>query len=344
MASVTNKSSDQCPHKSVLTFMQISVSIIMPVYNASSFLDRAIKSICCQDFQDWELIAIDDGSKDVSGNILDKWSLLDSRIHVLHQENQGVSATRQEGVNLAKGKYVIHVDADDWVETDYLSSLVTVAERDNADFVWCDCYTNEDGLWQMPNEESGNSLIKAMLQQKIWGMLWNKLIRTSICQREDVFFPKDCSMWEDLAFCIQCLLHSETVSYCDKALYHYNLGNTGSLVTRQQDKEISEEWQKAISRINDAIIESDKLNAFEYELNEIKLFAIRNYIDDIRFRNYDKFLNTYPEAIAHIEEYPNYPRRLKSCAQALIDNKRYMIPFILKYDSLLRKFKLRKTV
>ena len=325
----------------LLDNMLISVSIIMPVYNASSFLDRAIKSIYCQDFQNWELIAIDDGSKDDSGDILDRWAREDSRIKVFHQENQGVSATRQRGVLLAKGEYTIHVDADDWVEPDYMSSLLDMARKKEADFVWCDCYTNEAGLWKMPNEETSESLIKAMLQQKIWGMLWNKLIRTSICQRKDVFFPRDCSMWEDLAFCIQCLLHCRKVSYCDKALYHYNLGNNGSLVTRQQDKEISVEWQKAINRINDAIIECDKLNAFEYELNEIKLFAIRNYIDDIRFRNYEKFLNTYPEAIVRIEEYPNYPRRLKSCVKALIDNKKYMIPLILKYDSLLRKLKLR---
>lgn len=313
----------------------------MPVYNAALFLDRAIKSLVDQDMKDWELIAVNDGSKDNSGDILDWWASEDFRIKVFHQENQGVSATRQKGVLLAKGEYTIHVDADDWVEPDYLSSLLDIARQKDADFVWCDCYTNDDGLWRMPNEESAESLIKAMLQQKIWGMLWNKLIRTSICQREVVFFPKDCSMWEDLAFCIQCLLHCETVGYCNKALYHYNLENNGSLVTRQQDKEISVEWQKAINRIDNAFTECNKLKSFEYELNEIKLFAIRNYIDDIRFRNYDKFLKTYPEAIAHIEEYPDYPQRLKSCAKALIDNKKYMIPLILKYDSLLRKLKLR---
>lgn len=99
------------------------VSVIVPVYNVEPYLRKCIESILHQDFSDFEVLLIDDGSTDKSGEICDIFSKKDSRIHVIHQKNMGLAATRRIGVSEASGGYIAFVDGDDWIDTDFISSL-----------------------------------------------------------------------------------------------------------------------------------------------------------------------------------------------------------------------------
>ena len=99
------------------------LSIIIPIYNADAYLVRCIESILNQSFEDFELILVNDGSSDNSGNICDKYASLDSRIRVIHKINQGVSAARNDGLNNAHGKYVMFADSDDYVDKDWCKVL-----------------------------------------------------------------------------------------------------------------------------------------------------------------------------------------------------------------------------
>lgn len=99
------------------------VSIIVPVYKAEGYLHRCVDSILAQTFTDWELLLIDDGSPDRSGEICDEYAQKDSRVRVIHKENGGVSSARQRGQDEACGEYTIHVDPDDWVEPTMLEEL-----------------------------------------------------------------------------------------------------------------------------------------------------------------------------------------------------------------------------
>ena len=123
------------------------VSIIVPVYNAAKPLDRdktvlhrCIDSILNQEFRDFELIVVDDGSKDTSGKILDEYAKTDERINVIHKENSGVSNTRNLAIQNARGKYIQFLDADDWITTDATKSLVRTMEESKADLVIADFY------------------------------------------------------------------------------------------------------------------------------------------------------------------------------------------------------------
>lgn len=98
-------------------------SIIIPVYNAEPYLERSVNSVINQTFPDWELILVDDGSKDGSGQICDCFVQMDSRVQVIHQKNAGAGAARNAGIAQAKGDYVVYVDADDTVERNYLELL-----------------------------------------------------------------------------------------------------------------------------------------------------------------------------------------------------------------------------
>lgn len=320
----------------------MKISIIMPIFNASKYLKKALDSVIQQTLQSWELIAIDDGSTDSSGAILDEYAKKDSRIRVMHQPNRGVAATRQLGVSLAHGDYCIQVDADDWTEPDYLQQLYDKATQTDADMVWCATYVNENNVWQMAAEESADKLIRAILNQLHWGTLWNRLIRRDICQNEGIRFPL-CNMWEDMAYVVQCLTKCKTIAYINKPLYHYRQVET-SLTQTQSHRDISAEHRKAIDCMHAFLQREGLINKYIYELRGLQLFAIRDFIDDKRYLDYDAFLQTYPDAIAHIGEYPNYPMRLKCCAWLLQHGMVCLVPVVCRIDGLLRRLGLSKQI
>ena len=109
-----------------------AISIIIPVYNTEKYLRRCIESVLSQSFTDFELILVDDGSKDSSPQICDEYASQDKRVRVIHKVNGGVSAARNDGLDIAKGEYVTFIDSDDWVEREYLQSLY---DKRSLDFV-----------------------------------------------------------------------------------------------------------------------------------------------------------------------------------------------------------------
>ena len=113
--------------------MEDLISVIVPIYNVESYLEQCIKSIINQTYKNIEIILIDDGSTDKSPKICDKYKQKDSRIIVVHKQNTGVSATRNIGLELSKGKWIAFVDSDDWIEKEYLEELLLNAKKEKAD-------------------------------------------------------------------------------------------------------------------------------------------------------------------------------------------------------------------
>ena len=118
------------------------ISIIVPVYNAESYLEQCLGSILSQDVDSMEIIAVDDGSSDQSASILDRYSV-QFGIIVIHQQNGGASRARNKALTLARGKYVGFVDADDWIEPHMYKTMCNVAEKEDADIVLCNIYRNQ---------------------------------------------------------------------------------------------------------------------------------------------------------------------------------------------------------
>ena len=101
-----------------------TISVIVPVYNAEKYLHRCIDSVLAQTYKDFELLLIDDGSKDSSGTICDEYAAQDARVKVFHKENGGVSSARNVGLDHARGEWIMHLDGDDWIEHDMLERLI----------------------------------------------------------------------------------------------------------------------------------------------------------------------------------------------------------------------------
>ena len=119
------------------------ISIIVPIYKIpEDYLKRCIDSILKQDFTDIELILVDDESPDNSGIICDEYSKKDARIKVIHQKNSGVSVARNSGIDIANGVWISFVDADDWLEKNYVSKFNEIDLNNDSDIIMCDCYVN----------------------------------------------------------------------------------------------------------------------------------------------------------------------------------------------------------
>lgn len=188
------------------------VSIIVPVYNVEKYLPECLDSILASTYQNLEIIVVDDGSPDNCPQICDEYALKDPRIHVIHQENQGLVGARNTGLSVANGTYIAFVDSDDAISPYLYEALVTATEAENADIAACE-YTQDKNTLTMclpqsqytytvlPTfEEQLSAFVRAPSIRKItWtsGFSWNKLYRKEKIRQH---FNNQCLIGEDLRF------------------------------------------------------------------------------------------------------------------------------------------------
>lgn len=215
--------------------MNSLVTFILPVYNAESTIYRCLDSILKQTYCDYEVIIVNDGSIDNSGKICDSYSLNDNRFRVIHKENAGVASARQLGVSLASGEYVIHIDSDDWIESNMLSDMMN--EISDADILVSDYYYNtKHGQTYVRQVDCTTSeeLLEKIIKGEVFGSLWHKLIRRNLYQ--NIKFNTDLTFCEDqlLLFKILTTYQCKVINL-HKAYYHYEC-NEGS-ITQRTDRE-----------------------------------------------------------------------------------------------------------
>lgn len=215
------------------------VSVIVPVYRAEKYLHRCVDSLLAQTLVDFEVILIDDGSPDASGEICDEYACQDSRVKVLHKRNGGVSSARQCGVEQASGEYIIHVDPDDWVEHTMLEVLYNAALEGNFDMVICDFFceysTEKHYVSQKPSSLNHCDVLKDLFIN-LHGSCCNKLVR-SIYYKSTIF-PSDMSLCEDLYVIASILLSPITITYVPMAFYHYVQDDNPASLTKIRNSTI----------------------------------------------------------------------------------------------------------
>ena len=171
------------------------VSIIVPVYNAEAYLEKCINSILAQCFKDFELLLIDDGSKDKSGEICDKYASLDNRIQVFHKQNNGVSSARNIGLDRAKGKWITFIDSDDWIDNTYLDSFLKQSDEVNLIISGCRCFG--DNLKSINLQEASINIENELYDiwkkhyysgDFIYWYPWGKFYKNSIIQKNKLRF------------------------------------------------------------------------------------------------------------------------------------------------------------
>jgi len=223
-----------------------AVSIIIPVYNVDKYLRRCIDSVLSQSFTDFELILVDDGSKDTSPQLCDEYSNKDSRIRVIHKSNGGVSAARNDGLYIAKGEYVTFIDADDWVEEGYLEILLDYSQYDIVFFSYRMIY--EDGYFSeyVFTEKEGNartmwnivaSLKANASKSNFYGYTWNKMFRKEIIDKYGIKFINGLRISEDEVYTLDYCTHANSIKVLPFCLYNYRILGSGLTATRNSTDE-----------------------------------------------------------------------------------------------------------
>ncbi len=206
------------------------ISIIVPVYNVEQYLPRCIDSILSQSFADFELILVDDGSKDNSGAICDGYARKDTRIRVFHKNNGGVGAARNLGLSRANGEWVYFVDSDDIVLPDALETFGCLIES-NTDFVMAGfCASDEYGtIIERPKVQRCGELTAMQALKEMYaptdfgyqGYLWCKLFKKEAIRQNNLQFVESISFNEDRLFIVEYLCCVNNVSYTTKSVYNY---------------------------------------------------------------------------------------------------------------------------
>lgn len=216
------------------------VSIIVPIYNAETYLRRCIDSILRQDYKNFELLLIDDGSTDHSSAICDEYAENDNRIHVYHKANSGVSASRNYALSLCKGIYIQFLDSDDWIPTDSTKLLVRSAEEYKCDLVIADFYrVVGERVSQKGDIEEDQLLTRQQFAEHMvenpadfyYGVLWNKLYRRDIIKKHNIRMDPAISWCEDFLFNLEYIRHADSF-YALQAPVYYYFKRKGSLVSQ----------------------------------------------------------------------------------------------------------------
>ena len=227
------------------------LSIIVPIYNSSRFLDKCINSLVSQTYRNLEIILINDGSLDNSGEICNKWSLCDARIKVIHQSNLGVAAARNRGISVARGNYLMFLDSDDTLSLDACARVVEYAESNAADCVVFG-FLQESGTVWAPKSECAYRNMKEFKKDFVF-WLNSELLSSSVnklYKRERVAttFPEGVSFGEDLIFSLNYIKHCDNIFFVPWPIYQHNNLNEGSLTHTMRNENILdiEKWQTEI--------------------------------------------------------------------------------------------------
>ncbi|WP_294542749.1 glycosyltransferase [uncultured Gemmiger sp.] len=198
------------------------ISVVVPVYNSAPYLETCLRSLLAQTWQDWEAILVDDGSTDGSARLCDTWAKKEPRLRVIHQKNAGVSAARNAGIAAARGEYLAFVDADDWVEPDYLQTLFNcIGSHDMAVCcVWDLSDWNEKVCGETVSLQVLRTTPSRYANPVFINYACNKLYRTALV-RPAIRFPEGVRRCEDAYFAQDCLLACRSIAVCPDKLYHY---------------------------------------------------------------------------------------------------------------------------
>ncbi len=281
------------------------VSVIVPVYKAEKWLHRCVDSILAQTMEDFELLLIDDGSPDRSGEICDEYAKKDKRVKVIHQENKGSVGARNAGLSVAKGKYLAFVDSDDYVKEDMLDKIVDVAEVEKLDIVWCgvECELKDKKVYSVFDvRDDVDFMIKGLFDGRIQGWLCNKLIRREFWNMCNIVVDEKYSVLEDMLISLQLFYCNPKQGVVEEYFYVYNRMNEESYTAGCQM------FVKSIGNINlmyKFLLDNNLLNLYKREFSEWVLsfkIALLNTTRDID-------LASELLSFAH-KEYSIYPSSL----------------------------------
>ena len=274
----------------------------MPVYNAESFIKRAVDSILSQTFKSFELLIVDDGSTDNTPSISDEYAEKDKRIKVFHKENGGVASARQTGLENASGEFCIHFDADDYATSQMIAEMYATAISTNADVVIADYYyQTSEGSFFCSNQEfelkKSSDILIDILEGRLFGSLWNKLIRTSLYRDNGIIFTPGINYCEDILVLAKMFKDDNArIVHHPCAFYTYYCENNDS-ITMHYDMTKLKMRIMCLDELHNVLKDSKYKHALESFIWEVKIEAYHYGI--IKLKDFEKVYHNSIDFIFH---------------------------------------------
>ena len=307
----------------------MKISVIIPAYNQGKYLVRAIESVINQNIKEYEIIIVNDGSTDNTGEICEEYAKKYDRIKYIKQENKGLGGARNTGLNSAIGEYILFLDSDDAFVPNCFAGLYLFAKSKNADIVYFDEIIADSNLNKQYIARTYSEMnveidkIKALKQCMNPAHVWSRMYK-----RSTISSYKFVSMWyEDMEFLPQVILNAKNIFYYKIPLLYYRQHSEGITHKNkdERNKDVIKAWNKAISLCSD-VSDEEKNAIYDAVKNSIKNF--------IYFRPYysDNYLNFYNDVIAAMnEEKSNVKVDLENCIffyQAKFYENKQLVSFL----------------
>ena len=284
------------------------VSYIIPIYNVSGYIEKSVGSLLEQSYSNIEYIFINDCSSDDSEiklrRIIEEFPERRNKIKVItNEQNLGSATTRNIGLDMSRGKYVMFADSDDWISCDYVESMVHKIESEDDDIVYCDYFESYDNNEKLINQNYGIDnieCIRSMLEGGLHGSTCNKIYRRSFLLKSKQRFVRGADLFEDVSWNIRLFACTTKISYIPKAFYHYVQYNSNSIIKSMASSE--KKRSRAMQRIENVRVACDYLIALGFEeklskeMKEWKLMAKNDLIDEEDDSSLRSWIKTFPEA------------------------------------------------
>lgn len=308
------------------------ISVIVPAYNAEKTLGQCVESILGQSFVNFELIIVDDGSKDRTAAICDDYAARDPRVKVVHKRNGGVGAARNSGLDIAGGEFIAFVDSDDTVKDVYLADLYDHID-DDVDLVISNASVFKYGRWIGEKYEAvsvrDDDFDEIFAKNILHTSPWSKLYRASVIAEHNIRFPDDMPIGEDAVFLLTCMAYSGAVCVTDNADYLYNSADgqlTKKLYGFNKEKQISSKIDEAVDLV--AGRKNVRTSRAVSRLDRIKSLYRERVLDSVYMReNFSR--KTRMEAIRSIKTDNLRVFPLGSCGI-----RAWLLSHLLKYRML----------
>ncbi len=318
------------------------VSVIIPVYNVEKYLNRCIDSVLKQTMQDFEIILINDGSTDKSGEICDDYARIDERITVIHKRNARVAAARNDGIKVAQGKYVIFIDSDDWIEPQMLQEMVYKAEELKLDLIMCD-YKKRSKHYEEERSQPirGGFFSKEDIQKELYKCLvmfehiefpptisnWVCLFRLEFLIENNLCYDEDIHYCEDSILGSKVIYHANNFYYL-KGHYYYNYFYNPTSTTNTFNEKKWSSYLKINDRLQDYFGNAKDFD-FTRQIKINMLYFTLNELGQIKYSNQDKEARIHN--IKSIMEHPKVKGIFHEFKLPDVNWKTKMITLMVKY-------------
>lgn len=309
------------------------ISIIIPVYNVEQYLERCVKSVINQTYKDLQIILVDDGAKDSSGQMCDELAKLDNRIEVIHKENGGLSDARNHGMRIAKGKYIGFVDSDDYIAEDMFETLYRVITENESDISIVSFYemyndkligVRDSGKLEIMNKQE--AIKELLIDTKIQSYAWNKLFKKELF--DGLEFPTG-KNFEDIATTLLLFEKCDKVALLEEPKYYY-LRRDNSIIGVRNTKTYTDYLEVIYDKymyLKDKYPEIEMYNAYNFIINMIWVYTIivTFGLDDV-YKEFEKRYELFKELVEKYNEIPN-----------MLDNYNKAVLYMLLLDKDISK-------